>query len=259
MAKRERKPSSEPSIPGWVVTYGDMMSLLLTFFILIVSFSSISQKDFKEAMMSLQGAFGVLNKYDGLITLIPRPPKKPTKEREDAARELKRKMQVEGKEEVKVEFDKAGGIKIVLPNQLLFDSGSADLKPEASSVMETLGSLFSTLPDCFIEVRGHTDSRPLSSTGRFRDNYDLSYFRADSVVRGLTGGGAIPLERFEVIACGPGQPIATNDTEEGRGANRRVEIYVRPTSDSSKMSEIKEQLDQVVPSGGEPSSPGASP
>src|SRR5690606_4418358 len=78
----------------------------------------------------------------------------------------------------------------------------------------------------FVEVRGHTDNRPISGAG-YRDNFDLSYERAKNVMLYFTRQGGLPQDEFEVIACGESQPIATNETEEGRQANRRVELFVR--------------------------------
>jgi len=246
MGRLRKKGDDGPSVPGWVVTYGDMMSLLLTFFILLLSFSTISEKEFNEAMMSLQGAFGILPRYDGLMTLVPKPPIKVEQQIERMARQLKREMQVMGKEkDVDVEYDKQGGLKIVLPNQVLFDTAKAQLKPAAHSVLEVVAGLLGELQGVMFEVRGHTDSRPLIRSPKYRDNYDLSYARADAVVRWLTAAGAIPLERFEIIACGPSQPVASNETEEGLQQNRRVEIFVRGVADSSKMDELKERIDAI--------------
>ncbi|HUW61488.1 MAG TPA: flagellar motor protein MotB [Candidatus Bathyarchaeia archaeon] len=250
MARSKRKGDGGPRVPGWVVTYGDMMSLLLTFFILLLSFSTISQKEFNEAMSSLQGAFGVLPKYNGLITLIPKPPKKLSDEMERMARQLQREMQVMGKDkDVEVQYDKEGGLKIVMPNQVLFDTAKADLKPEALPMLQAVANLLGELEGVMFEVRGHTDSRPLMSSARFRDNYDLSYGRADAVARWLNSAGRISLEQFEIISCGPSQPVAPNNTEEGMQQNRRVEIFVRGVPDSSKMDELKGRIESINKAG----------
>ena len=246
MARTKRKENDILSVPGWVVTYGDMMSLLLTFFILLLSFSTISQKEFNEALSSLQGAFGVLPKYNGLMTLIPKPPRKQGEQVERLARQLQREMQVMGKDkDIEVQYDKEGGLKIVMPNQVLFDTAKADLKPEAVPVLQAVANMLGELEGVMFEVRGHTDSRPLISSARFRDNYDLSYGRADAVARWLNAAGRIPLEQFEIISCGPSQPVAANDTEEGQQQNRRVEIFVRGVADSSKIGELKDRIDAV--------------
>ncbi|NIA13319.1 MAG: OmpA family protein [Nitrospiraceae bacterium] len=243
MARDKKKKDDEPGIPAWVVTYGDMMSLLLTFFVLLLSFSTVSEKDFNQAMMSLQGAFGVLDAYSGIINPVPRPPKKAAKRVERIAREIQRKMMVQGKEEdVNIELDKKGGLKIVLPNQVLFASGSATLKPEAFDILASVGNVLEGLQTGYIDIRGHTDSRPLSGSGRFEDNWHLSYARARSVMMRLSATSNLPEGRYQVVACGPSQPVDTNETEQGRQANRRVEIHVRGVEDSANMDEVESQL-----------------
>ena len=250
MARDKKKKDDEPGIPAWVVTYGDMMSLLLTFFVLLLSFSTVSEKDFNQAMMSLQGAFGVLDAYSGLINPVPRPPKKTPKQVERIAREIQRKMMVEGKEEdVNIELDKKGGLKIILPNQVLFSSGSAELKSEAFDILATVGGVLEGLQTGFIDIRGHTDSIPLSGSGRFEDNWQLSYARARSVMMRIGATSNLPDGRFEVVACGPSQPVDTNETEQGRQANRRVEIHVHGVEDSANMDEAESQLSELDEAG----------
>jgi len=232
---RQKKPEAEGA-PAWVVTYGDMMSLLLCFFVLLLSFSTISEEAFKEALLSLQGALGVLPAHSSVVATYPRTMRQRKEEMEQAARRLQRQLLIQGKErQVKIEMDAQGGLKINLPSAILFDIGSATLRADAFPVLRDVAQILAELPDTFIEVRGHSDSQPLRDTVRFRDNYDLSYARADAVARQLMRVGEIPIDQFEIISCGSSQPVATNATEEGRNANRRVEIYVRGLVDRRKI------------------------
>ncbi len=102
MAERKKKGGpSEPSAPAWVVTYGDMMSLLLTFFVLLISFSTISEREFTQAVMSLRGALGVLDKTTGVLKFMSAPRKtrrEAVEEMRRLARELERRMQISGME-----------------------------------------------------------------------------------------------------------------------------------------------------------------
>jgi chemotaxis protein MotB len=244
---RGRKAKQEGGgVPEWVVTFADMMSLLLTFFILLLSFSTISEEDFQRAVMSLQGAFGVLSYMQTEIQPISEMPRVNRSAMDRAARRLRRQLQIRGQEkDVKIEFDATGGLKIVLPTAILFGSASADLMPAAAPVLADVADVLKSLPEVFIEVRGHTDSRPMTSSGAFRDNYDLSYFRADAVARRLHDTGQIPMQQFEVVACGDSQPVATNETEEGRAANRRVEIYVRGVLDNQQVEGLRSEFESV--------------
>jgi len=228
-----------PGAPAWLATFADMMSLLLTFFILLLSFSTISEDKFKQALMSMEGGFRPFPAMSGFVTMIPRTSKKSEAETSQAARRLRRMLQVRGLEKsVKIEFDAMGGLKINLPGHLLFEPGQSTLRPEALPVVEEIALVLSELPESFFEVHGHTDAQPLTATPQFRDNYDLSYYRAHSVTEQLVIGGGLPIEQFEIQANGASQPIATNDTEEGRAANRRVEIYVRGLLDKQKLDRL---------------------
>ncbi len=246
MAERRRKRKEEEvgGAPSWMVTYGDMMSLLLCFFVLLLSFSTISEEAFKEAMASIQGAMFIFEKHKGLINPVPKPPSRTPKSIERLARELSRRLHLRGMEkDIEIKYDKQGGLKINLPSRILFDTAKAELKAEASPVLNDLAAVLADVPEAFIEVRGHTDSRPLIRSSKYRDNYDLSFARADAVTRHLNRVGRIPLNQFEIIACGPGQSVATNDTEEGMQANRRVEIYVRGEFTESRMEEMRQRID----------------
>ena len=241
MYRREHKKVEMPTAPWWVITYGDMMSLLLAFFVLLAAFSTINEKKLSQAVVSLQGAFGVLPQQGAGVGVTP--PARPAENIERVARELQHRMQVLGKEDsARIEYDKKGGLRIVLPDKFLFDTASADVKPESYPVLQAVADMLSGLPGCFIEVRGHTDSRPLVSHAKFRDNYDLSFARADGIARHLQRQGRVPIEQFEIVACGPGQPVATNDTEAGQQANRRVEILVRGAPESSTMKGLETQI-----------------
>jgi chemotaxis protein MotB len=242
---RKKKEECEEGAPKWMVTFSDMVTLLLTFFVLLLSFSTISENEFNEAMLSLKGAFGVLPKFQGVISYIPKRPTPATEEVANKARRLQRQLQVKGLDrQVRVEYDAVGGLKISLPNAMLFDAGSATLRPAAYPLLQDIAGVLGEMPDSFIEIRGHTDNSPTGTASVYRDNFELSYYRADSVARQMIDFGGVPGEQFEIVACGPNQPRATNLTEEGRRANRRVEIYVRGLVDKSKIESLAEGVEE---------------
>lgn len=233
-----------PGAPAWLATFADLMSLLLTFFVLLLSFSTISEEKFNQALMSLEGGFRPFPAFATFIAPVPRPPRRDNDKASQAARKLRRVLQVRGLEKkVKIDFDAVGGIKINLPANLLFEPGEATLRPAAIPVIKDIADVLAELPESFFEVQGHTDSRPLSSALRFRDNYDLSYERAHSVTEQMVITGGLSVNQFEIHAMGASQPIATNATEEGRAANRRVEIYVRGLLDKDKLNTLLQGLD----------------
>jgi len=229
-----------------MVTFGDLMSLLLTFFVLLLSFSVMEEAKVSQAIASIQDALGVMDKSSSIFEfkeVADNEAHQRSEMIERLARRLKRRMQVLGKEhDISVEFDKKGGIKINLPSEMLFDSASADLKPVSLPVLGDIAAILSEVPEKFVEVKGHTDDRPLRNSDKFRDNHDLSYERAKNVMAFLTGPGAMAADEFEVIAVGDSQPIASNDTEEGREKNRRVEIHIRGDFSDETLEDVQDGM-----------------
>ncbi len=228
MSRKCKCPPEEPGIPGWVVTYGDMMSLLLTFFILLVSFSSIQESKFKEAMESLQGALGVLEKYPTALEfktrIIPTPRQTDNSQIYYMIRRLEQYLLEQNQDDtVDISLEK-DGVLIRIKDKLLFPSGSALLKPEALPVLDKVATILEKAGK-EVEVAGHTDAVPIH-TERFPSNWELSAARATSVARYFQARGIAP-ERLSATGYGEYRPIADNATPEGRARNRRVEIFVK--------------------------------
>ena len=245
--QNRKRESGRKGAPQWVVTYGDMMSLLLTFFILLLSFSTITEEKFEQAVHSLQRALGLMPASLSIVPLEQdaQAMRRSPRSIERVAREMRRRLQVLGREQdVDLEFDE-GGIRLSLPSQVLFDTARSELKPEAFGILDNVAEVFVDVPEAVIEVRGHTDSRPLVGRGRYEDNHDLSYGRAKSVATFLNQSGGLALEQFEIVALGPTRPVATNETSEGRQKNRRVELHVRGDFGDDSVDEIRERVEML--------------
>ncbi len=251
MAREKKQQEGEAGAPAWMVTYGDLMGLLLTFFILLISFSTLDQKKITQAIISVQGAFGVLPQNMTVAQIMrnmAQAQSRTPRSIERAAREFRSRLQLLGLEDnIEIKYDGEGGLEINLPNRVLFDLGSAELKLEAYEVLNGLASSLGEIPGKRIEIRGHTDNLPLSDTSRYEDNYDLSYHRAKNVMEQMTGPGGIPQAETEVIACGPSQPVGDNATEEGRQLNRRVQIRVRGDFSDETQDQIQAIVDGSLP------------
>lgn len=249
--RKRKEEAAEPGAPAWMVTYGDLMGLMLTFFVLLLSFSTINEEEFKEALKSLQGALGVLPRNLSVIDVnnaVQRAPRSP-RAASRMAMELRRRMQILGMDEqVDVELDnERGGLRINLPGHILFETASDLLRPEAYAILGDIGDVLATVPEASVEIRGHTDSRPLRNHPRFADNWDLSYHRAKSVMEYLSSSAQLDPGRLEAVACGPTQPIATNDTPEGQQANRRVELFVRGEFSEETRESLHQGLGESFP------------
>lgn len=229
MAREKKEDSPPPGAPAWMTTYGDMMTLLMTFFVLIVSFSTMQEAGFKAAMGSLQGALGVLtaNTSDFMMTKIVHPENmfaflanKPRQTTGSISKDLNFLSKIKG---ASLDMDKRG-LHIILPANILFDSGTAEIKKDSHETLKQLGAfLFENDVDFIIE--GHTDNTPISTT-EFPSNWELSVARATAVMKFLHSSCALPYEKVSVAGFAEFKPLVSNDTPEGRIENRRVEIVI---------------------------------
>lgn len=211
---------------GWMTTYGDLMSLLLSFFILIVSFSSIQESEFQKAIGSLQRALGLLRANPAVVTPtrspdIYIPPRSKMKEMVDRIlHEVKDIPQLENN----ITFESTDkGVRMRISNPLLFDIGRANIKPQIYPVLNEITSMLDT-SDFEIIIEGHTDNVPINND-QFHSNWELSAARAVAVVEYFSQHGITP-ERLEAAAYGEYHPLKANNTDKGRAKNRRVEIFI---------------------------------
>ena len=128
---------------------------------------------------------------------------------------------------VKMELLRSG-LQIVLPNDVLFATGSANLKPDGQSLLKELVAALEDVPYQIVVI-GHTDNVPIGPglAKRYPSNWELAGARASSVVRIMAEEG-IPPEQLLAISMGETRPLAANDTPEGRKQNRRIEVRIRP-------------------------------
>ncbi|RMG92597.1 MAG: chemotaxis protein MotB [Candidatus Dadabacteria bacterium] len=123
-----------------------------------------------------------------------------------------------------------GKLSVKVLDEILFDSGSARIKPEGEEVLRRLGEVLKAQTEKAIVIEGHTDNVPISGAlaERFPTNWELSTARATSVVRFLQDQVGVEPERLSAVGFGPYRPVASNDTPEGRARNRRIEIKLVP-------------------------------
>jgi len=150
-----------------------------------------------------------------------------------------KKLQDSGKLKIKIANNK---MIVELASAILFDSGSAKLSEEGESAIMEVGKVLATIPDRTFQVAGHTDNIPIKKK-QFPSNWHLSSARAVSVVRRLIDSG-MAMENLSAAGYGETQPVATNDTEEGRALNRRIEIVLQPNLDElPDLSSLEKMLD----------------
>ena len=231
MAKKKIEESSqEPTAPFWMVTYADMVTLLLTFFILLLSFSIIDDVKFEQAAHSLKGALGVLDKYEhsqkiysegdshSEVDMLRRS------EIYESVSELETKAKEMGFEnDLSIEINH-NGLLIRMGDRILFDLGKDQLKPDSFPVLDIVGKTIKAQAKEVL-VGGHTDNAPIKTT-KFPSNWELSSARALSVVRNLIDKSSVSPNVLAATGYSEFRPIETNDSPEGRQKNRRVEFLI---------------------------------
>lgn len=255
MEKQEKK-----GVPAWVMTFADLMTLLMCFFVLLLSFSEMDVAKFKQLSGSMKEAFGVQSEIE--VKTIPKgtsvvaqefSPGKPEPtamnqirqftidsnrntldalERElkeiEETREHARRLRMALKEEIEngsVSIQTEGMKVIVhIMENASFDSGYADVKPQFLPVLAKIADLIDNNSGQ-ITISGHTDNVPIRNA-RFRSNWELSTSRAVSVTHELLKRAAIDAERIIVTGHADTQPRAPNDTPEDRAKNRRVDVSI---------------------------------
>ena len=229
-AKKQKKGA-----PAWMVTYSDLMTLLLVFFVLLYSFSSLDVLKFKAFVVSFQGA-GILNNGPSPMENVDdnKDQTKVINEQMGEVSDNAKLMEVftvieaflenNGLEAtISVKYEERG-VALTIKEKVLFDSGKADLKPAAKDMLAQLGDLFAKIPNQ-ISVEGHTDDRPIN-TVEFPSNWELSAARSARVVRFFTREHHLDPKRMVAVGYGEYRPVASNETAEGRATNRRVVIVI---------------------------------
>ena len=206
--------------PLWMITYADMVTLLLTFFILYYSIASMNMQKFKEAIIGEEQA------SIGLLELLDSAEVKESIQNLTGLKSndiLKDIQEVAEETELDVETSDAK-VVVRVPGASLFKPGQADLQLSARPVLDEVIRVVNKYPGYKIHIQGHTDDEPIS-TERFPTNWELSAARATAVLRYFIDKGAEP-ERMTATGYADTFPLATNDTVPGRAKNRRVEFVL---------------------------------
>jgi chemotaxis protein MotB len=203
-----RKVEEEDITSFWLITYSDMATLLLTFFLLMYSFSVMQERQKQDLVQQLNQ----VSENAGLT-------RKQKEELEQAAREIAAQFQ---KDETFVESTETE-VTVGLSSAVTFASGDDALSPAGREALVKAAAILARLPNT-IRVEGHTDDVPVRG-GRLGSNWALSASRAQSVVRLFLERGVEP-RRLQVIGFGEGRPRQPNVDEASRAANRRIEIKI---------------------------------
>lgn len=218
---------------AWLMTYADLVTLILVFFVLLFSLSKMETGNILDALKSFEITIGNETPKTSLFDIIDTGSLRKRKRLDqltgmremDVFKEMKSfisKMSLG--ESVNAEFTE-GKIVLRVEGSVLFRSGSADLLPQASQILSDIIQIIQNNPQYDVDIQGHTDNRPIS-TPKFASNWELSAIRATTVLRYLIENG-ISGERLTATGFADLRPIASNYSPEGRRKNRRVEFVLK--------------------------------
>lgn len=222
------------NLERWLLTYADLITLLLAFFIMMYTFSKQDSQRYEEVSGYLKAIFSgeAGSKQKGALTesqnielltgkaLIEALREKISSELEAIAGEndLKNSISI---------FTDERGVVIRIMDRAFFDEGKADLKQGARNALDKISYVIRGIKN-HIRIEGHTDNTPIS-TGEFKSNWELSVRRATEVVRYLIEKGPIPPDRISAAGYAEFRPLVNNDTPGNKALNRRVEIIIEKT------------------------------
>lgn len=250
MSKKKEEECAEGA-PLWMTTFADMVTLLLTFFVLLLSFSTIEIEKFRAMVGSIKGELGIIkgrtraiaSPSDQMGLSASDPNSAASREqREQQASRMTRRMRrkinttisalkIEDENFYVSRTQDNTTLRIQLPSSMLFGSGSSRIERSIYPLLDSIVVVLKSDSGYIIRVEGHTDSMPIS-TSQFPSNWELSASRAASLVRYFQNKGIAP-EIMHAVGKGEFEPLESNSTSSGRDKNRRVEIYIEFNSNSA--------------------------
>lgn len=272
MAKK-RQEDAPAGAPAWMATFSDLMNLLLCFFVLLFSMSSINEEKFMMVVASLQNSMSILpqggktigdgqmisagvrqlefldsyyneaanskspenvdSNESGSNSVLDAYEQEALSDSEKMAEAIQEAVENAGLQDmVEVDFN-AEYVQLSLNGAILFRSGSADLMEEALPLMDKIGTVLELYEDNLVEIEGHTDNVPTTST-KFENNNVLSMYRALTVADYLRAHTSLNPAQIKSSGRGEYVPVADNSTAEGRARNRRVEVKIFNSFNSNR-------------------------
>jgi len=231
----------QPNTGAWLVTFSDLVMLLLTFFVLLLSMSSMDTKKLKSMFAHFKGATGALEfagmrgvhdltgfikKYqdtEGLLVIDPGLVKELLLPSMDSEGQLESKLK-DFQEALRI-LDDNRGIVLSIQENLIFDPGESKIKKEVLPILEAISRAIDASTNDIL-IMGHTDDVPIKNE-RYDSNWELSADRGLSVLDYYVRDKGLPPSRFTVGGYGPSRPLLPNSTPKNRALNRRVEIIFK--------------------------------
>lgn len=240
MKKREENHENNER---WLLTYSDLITLLMIFFVVMYASSNLNAEKYKRMSDSFKDAFGGGKNVIGVeqgslpsdkeLNVIDKPvePKDELSDIKIQVDKMIKDSNLSGSMSTKVE---ERGLVISFADSMFFESGKANITQKMDKQLKDVYKILKGIKN-YIRIEGHTDNVPIN-TSQFKSNWQLSAARAANVVECLAKLG-IPPDRLSAIGYGEYKPVATNENIDGRSKNRRVDIVIlnsRSTASENK-------------------------
>lgn len=252
MARRKKPEEGHNNHERWLITYADLITLLMIFFVIMYSMSNIDAKKYQDLAQSLTSTFVPANITGGggggggdsigVGEDEEGPPEEPDDgdiidpELQAAADQIKQLLEEHGLESSVSVNVRERGVVIGLMNTVLFEPGSTRIKSEAISTLVDIGKIAKTL-DNYIRIEGNTDDVPMN-TPQIPSNWELSVLRSTEVLKLLIEESGISPEKISAVGYGEYRPSYPNTSAENRSKNRKVDIVLlSSTYDKSESSQ----------------------
>ncbi|WP_195986930.1 OmpA family protein [Clostridium sp. D53t1_180928_C8] len=226
--QRRKRKRDDINTSAWMDTYADTITLLLTFFILLYSFSTTDNERLKLIAAALKGEItGVPTKLKDVPNIDKKDSEQGIGEKSpydvlvDEVTEIINKNALT--DVVKIREEDAG-VVLQLSDSILFDLGQAEMKSDSTAVLDVISNILPNISN-EIMVQGHTDNVPISSA-KYKSNWELSTARAVNVIRYFIEVKGFNPTRFSATGYGEYRPLVDNSTDENRAINRRVDILI---------------------------------
>jgi len=225
VARKKSHDEKPHNLERWLLTYADLITLLLIFFVVMYAISVLDVQKFQAIASSLasvlHGRSAMLLDYPGSSLIEGYNESMRMEEIREQLEEYIEANNLGGSIHI---YEQERGLVISVNDTVLFPSGKAYLTPQAQEIIRKVGEALQGIPN-YIRIEGHTDNLPINNA-EFPSNWELSAMRATNVLRFLLRECGLPPERLSEAGFGEYRPIATNDNEAGRARNRRVDIVI---------------------------------
>lgn len=241
MARKRKNKNNDDTDSNWMTTFSDMMTLLMTFFVLLYSMSTIDAQKFKAAVTSLRENMGILS--GGRTVTTEQPLAESGSMGSEITPSMHQNLTVARKEiqqyvqeknlqdRVNMEMTQRG-LVVRFTGQILFEVGEAQIRNEGRDVLDKVATVLKEMPNN-VMIEGHTDNLPID-TEEFPTNWELSTARATEVIKYFIEDPGINPKRLSAAGYSKYRPIKPNDSPENRALNRRVEVVILNTTNGQQ-------------------------